>query len=461
MVTEKDDSLDGPAEPEHKLPSAADEPAQDSGSAGGVYSDITGPKSLGLALLLVVFVGFGGWAAFAPIEGAAHAPGTVTVRSYKKVIQHLEGGIVEDIRVENGDHVDAGETLLVLDSTRSRAELERAEAELAVLQAREARLLAERDGLEHIKFPSHLLEGDADTLAAVESQKQIFETGKLARQGEMEILEQRIEQLESRVEGLKALRESKLTLAQSFAEELTDTRSLLDEGFAEKTRLRELERNLASLNGEAAELLSNISSTEMQIGETRLQILQRQKEFRNEVVNQLGETQTRIKDTRERINSLRDVVTRSVVKAPVAGVVNGMNVHTIGGVISPGSPIAEIVPQTEELVIEARVSPADIDRVTEGLDATIRFSSFSYQTVPTIEARVINVAADSTVDENTGNAYYRTRLEVPPEEMESLQGLTLVPGMPAEVFISTGSRTMLQYLMKPLSNVVARSFIED
>jgi len=256
------------------------------------------------------------------------------------------------------------------------------------------------------------------------------------------------------------LQESKRDLARSYEEELSDVRSLLEEGFADKNRLRELERNAALLRGEAAELTASISSTEIQIGETRLEILQQRRQFQNEVANQLAETQTSLKDISERTRALRDVVNRTVIKAPVTGIVNGLQVHTIGGVIPAGTPVAEVVPQSEELIVEARVSPVDIDRVAVGQEANIRFSSFS-SSVPNIVGRVIHISADSFSDQNSGMTYYTARVEVTPEGLQNLGDLALIPGMPAEVFIATGSRTFLQYMIKPISNALARSFIED
>jgi len=256
------------------------------------------------------------------------------------------------------------------------------------------------------------------------------------------------------------LRESKDELAQSFSDELQDIQALLDQGFSDKTRLRAIERNYSVTKGEAAEIMATISATEVQIGETRLQILQKDRDFQNEVVTELSDTQTNLNDVTERMVALEDVVNRTVIRAPVAGIVNGMQVHTEGGVIAPGSAIAEIIPQAEELIVEARVSLNDIDRIAEGQDATIRFSSFS-GAVPTIFGKVINVSASSIVDRQTGIPYYLARVEVTPEGMAELGALTLVPGMPAEVFIATGARTFLQYSFKPFTNAMARSFIED
>ena len=416
------------------------------------------PRRVGLGIFLLVFVVFGGWAALAPLDGAAHAPGQVTVKTYKKAVQHLEGGIVGSILVQNGDVVSEGQPLLEMDKTQPLAQLEIANSQLVALQAREARLIAERDNLPAISYPAGL--SGAGAREEMASQTSIFAARKASREGSIEVLEQRIGQLESKLVGLAALKDSKETLAASFADELADTRSLLDEGFSDKARLRSVERNLATYQGEAADLSATISSTQVQIGETRMQILQLNREFQNEVVNELGDTQTRLKDAQERSTALRDIVSRTTVRAPVAGVVNGMQVHTEGGVIGPGTAIAEIVPLTEELILESRVSPLDIDRVFEGQEATIRFSSFGNRT-PTIFGNVLNLSADAIVDQNTGMSYYLARVEVTPEGMADLGDLELLPGMPAEVFIATGSRTLLQYLFKPFSNAMARSFIED
>jgi epimerase transport system membrane fusion protein len=435
-------------------PVAVEEPALD------VETGIEAPRRVGLFMVALVFGVFGIWAAAAPIEGAAHAPGTVTVRSYKKVVQHLEGGMIGDIQVQNGDYVQEGQPMLLLDDTQSRAQLEITNAQFLAYSALEARLIAERDGLADVHYPAHLLQAGATAQAEMEAQTQVFQARRTAREGGIAVLEQRIEQLRSRLNGLAAMHASKEELAASFAEELRDTRILLEQGFSDRLRLREQERNHSVLRGEAAELVSTIASTEMQIGETQLQILQTDNEFRAEVVSQLSETQTRLKDVRERMIALSHVLERTTVRAPVAGIVAGMQFHTVGGVIPPGSPIAEVVPQSDELVIEARISVGDIDRVTPGQEATIRFSSFS-SSVPTIFGTVLSVSADAMADQNTGMPYYLARVQVTPEGMQELGNLTLIPGMPAEVFINSGARTFVQYVMKPFSDALARSLIED
>jgi membrane fusion protein, epimerase transport system len=418
------------------------------------------PKRIGLLIFFLVFGVFGVWASVAPIDGAAHASGVVTVRSNKKVIQHLEGGIVRQILAQNGDVVAAGDPLMILDNTQSMAQLEIGNTQYVALKALEARLVAERDGLEQVVYPASLLHADSDAQAEIDIQNQIFEARRNALRGSVTVLEQRIEQLQSRLGGMRALRESKVELSESFAEELDEVRELLAEGFSDRNRLRELERNASRLRGEAAELTAAISSTEIEIGETRLQILQQEREFQNDVVTQLSDTQTRLRDVSERLTALRDVVSRTVITAPDSGIVNGLQIHTIGGVVNPGTPIAEIIPQADELIIEARVSPVDIDRVAVGQHTNIRFSSFS-NAVPNIDGRVIHVSADAFVDQQSGMSYYTVRIEVTPDGLAELGNLVLVPGMPAEVFISTGARTLVQYMMKPVTSALARSFIED
>jgi epimerase transport system membrane fusion protein len=419
------------------------------------------PKRVGLSIFFLVFGVFGFWAGFAPLDGAALASGVVTVESYKKVIQHLEGGIVGEILVRNGDVVAAGDPLLVLDDTQSLAQLEIANAQFVALKSREARLLAESSGSESISFATVLTQAGSDADSEMASERQIFLARKAARDGEVEVLGQREDQLASRVTGLEAVRTSKLELAASYSEELVDIRELLKEGFSDKQRLRELERSYSSFNGEAADLTASISSTQMQIGETRLQILQQDKDFLNEVVNELGEVRTRLKDSEERVVALRDIVRRTSITAPADGIVNGMQIHTIGEVVQPGVNIAEVVPQSDELIIEANVSPIDIDRVTVGQEATISFSAFSSGLVPTIYGKVIGISADSLINQTTGAPYYLARVEVTPEGMMDMGDLVLVSGMPAEVFINTGTRTFLQYIFKPFTTALSRSFIED
>ena len=422
--------------------------------------DIHKPRQIGITLLIAVFGVFGFWAAFAPLDGAAFAPGTVTVRSYKKIIQHLEGGIVSQIVARDGDLVEEGQPILILDDTQAKAELEIANTQLIGLLARESRLLAERDDLDEISYLSISNSGDQRADGQIQAQNAIFEARRAANNGRNEILTQRIVQLENQIEGMQALKETKDLLATSYAEELEDTRALLEKGFSEKTRVRELERNFAAISGDSAELASNIAASEVQIGETRLQMIQLRSDFLNEVVSELGDTQTSLNDVYERITALEDIVERTTVKAPEKGIVNGMQIHTVGGVIGAGSVIAELVPENDDLILEASINPIDIDRVAEGQDARIRFSAFGSR-APTAFGNLLSLSADAFANPNDGSSYYLARVEVDPASLDELGDLSLMPGMPAEIYINTGSRTFLQYLMKPLSNTIARSFNED
>lgn len=439
-------------------------PHTDSDANIGPFADgntsMEGAKRIGLALFSLVFGFFGLWASFAPLDGAAFAPGTVTVKSYKKTVQHLEGGIVSDIHVQNGDFVESGQPLLVLDATQPRASLEMANSEYIALKTMEARLIAERDGLDAVDYPSSLSRADDRVRGEIGAQSEIFTARKTANDGRTDILEQRVEALQNQVVGMEALREAKQILARSYLDELSDTQTLLEKGFSEKTLLRQAERNYAATSGDAADLIANIAATKVQISETQLQILQQDSEFQNEVVTQLGQVQTSLKDVNERITALRDVVSRTTIIAPDSGIVNGMQVHTVGGVIGSGAAIAEIVPESDELVLEASVNPIDIDRVSVGQEARIRFSTFGSR-APTIFGTVLTISADSMTNEMTGVPFYLARVEVNPEGMGDLGDLALMPGMPAEVYINTGSRTLLQYLFKPFSNAISRSFNED
>lgn len=433
---------------------------KDSETLDEVETSMETPKNIGLFILFLVFGVFGIWAAVAPIGGFANAPGTVTVKSYSKMVQHLEGGIVSEIRARNGDFVKAGDPLLVIDGTQSQAQAEIARGQFIALKVKEARLIAQRDSLAQVAYPSSLSRSNANVLTEMQAQNQIFQARKASRDGSIEVLEQRIEQLQSQLVGLRALREIKEELAASYSEEQVDIEELLGQGFSDKAKLRDVKRRLATYQGEAADLMASISATEVQVGETRLQILQLDREFLNDVVRELSDTQTQLKDMSERVTALEDVLSRTVVRAPDDGVVNGMQFHNVGGVIGPGTVIAEVVPQGADLIVEAQVTPADIDRVSIGLEATISFSSFASST-PKVTGTVLQLSADAITDQRTGIPYYLARVEVSPEGMEDLGDLVLLPGMPAEVFISTGSRTLLQYLFKPFSNALARSLIED
>ncbi|MDV7209605.1 HlyD family type I secretion periplasmic adaptor subunit [Azotobacter beijerinckii] len=420
-------------------------------------------SSLGFLIIFVTFGVFGTWAALAPLDSAALAPGVVMVKTYRKTIQHLEGGIVKELLVRDGDLVKAGDPLIVLDETQIRADNEVTRSQLIAAQATDARLRAERDGLPVVDFSAMIEQDTPRAREAREGETLVFKARRNSHLGEISVLEERIRQLREQINGLRKVISTKNSLERSFSTEIRELKELLAEGFVDKTRMLEQERNLDKTHAEIADHGSEIIKTQLQINETELQILQLNKDFNAEVVSQLAEVQTKVFDLQEKKSALEDRLSRIVIRSPEDGMILGMTVHTIGGVISPATPLLDIVPSVSDLVVEAKVSPNDIDRVEAGKSADIRFNSFSSNTTPVIEGRVIQVSADRLEDVKDGTPYYLARVGLTEEGVKRLGGLNLKlqPGMPADVFINTGERTMLQYLMQPATNAFARSLIEE
>lgn len=416
-------------------------------------------RRIGILILLLTFGLFGGWAALAPLDSAALATGVVTVQGYRKTVQHLEGGIIRRLQVRDGDRVAAGDLLIELDPTQASAEQESLRSQMIATRALEARLLAERDGLADVNFGSSSAEPREQEARANEAR--IFSARRTARLGEEEVLNKRVVQLEEQARGIRAVIAGKQALAASYREEITDLRALLKDGYVDKLRLREQERNLAQLDSDVAELRSEAARVELQAGETRLQIIQLQKDFAREVADKLAEAQTLLFELRERLAAAEDRLRRTRILAPEAGMVMGLSVHTVGGVIGPGTPLLDIVPADEPLVIDVQISPLDIDRVQIGKRAEVRFSAFSSSITPVIEGSLTRISADRLINEQSGAPYYLGRVELTEKGRRDLGELMLVPGMPAEVLLNTGERTLLNYLVQPATNALARSMIED
>lgn len=417
-------------------------------------------RRIGYAVLFVTFGLFGSWATFAPLNSAALAPGVVTVKSYRKTVQHLEGGIIKAIYVRDGDQVQAGDVLLELDGTQTLAELEMVRSQLIAAVALNARLTAERDGLETVEFKQDS-SADQRVFEAQQNEMQVFQARRAARLGETGVLQKRVVQLDEQIRGIQAVIAGKQKESGFYDEEVGDLSALLKEGFVDKQRLREQQRNSVRLLSEIAELRSSITGARLQIGETELQIMQLNKDFISEVVTQQSEVQTNIFDLNERFSAISERAQRIRVRAPEAGMVLGMQVHTVGGVIAPGTPLLDLVPASEDLVVDAQISPIDIDRIGVGKLTDIRFSAFKSASTPVIEGRLAQISADRLVNEQTGVPYYLGRVELTEKGRQALGDLSLVPGMPAEVLINTGERTLLNYLVQPATNAFARSLIED
>lgn len=422
---------------------------------------------IGFVIILVVFFGFGTWAAVAPISSAAHAQGKVRVENNRKTVQHLQGGIVKSVLVRDGDYVEKGQVLMVLDDTQAKAQLEVIQGQYILSRAREARLIAQRDQLESVVFPQDLedLKNDSRVLEAMEVQRQIFQVRKESYENELALYAQQAEQLESQLTGLDAQRKSRERLVHSYSTQLKDLKSLEAKGFAERGRAREIYREVAQSRGELGELLASIASTKSEVVASKLQSLQLQKELQREVASEVDELQERLFQLVEQRQALVDTLARTQIRSPQSGTVLELAVHTVGAVIGEGETLMDIVPEGVRLIIEARVSPVDIDRVAIGQIVDVRFSAFKMRETPRIDGKLITLSADSILDPNdsTQTPYYLAIIELTDEGLQHLQGndLKLIAGMPAEVFVKTGERTLFQYLSDPLVNTVARSFIEE
>ena len=431
------------------------------------FADDRPIRNLGYLIVILVFVFFGGWSFLAPLGSAALAPGSVTVEMYRKTVQHLEGGIVKAIHVRDGDTISKGQVLIELEDTSSRAQLETLRGQLYSALAREARLIAERDGKSTVTYPADLINAGATTDPRAQEdirvQNQSFSVRKRSRAGEIGILKEQRQQLQAKIEGIKAQRTSRSNLSDSLNKELLDFRAMLKEGYVEKQKVSELERRLAQSEGDRGDFIANISSAQTQISEIELKILQIDKDFQREVIEELSKVQSDLSELHEKTQWLDDTVTRTVITAPESGMVLGLTVHTLGAVIPPGGRLLDIVPQQEKLIIEAQVSPSDIDKVHSGQICEIRFSAFKAAKTPKVSGRLTTLSADRLTDEQNRTGYYLARVEVDKDGLEELhqRGLILLPGMPAEVLINTGDRTFFQYLIQPLSNIFARSLIED
>ena len=420
-----------------------------------------GIRRIGMTIVFVMFGVFGIWAAFAPLGNAVYGTGVVTVQTYRKTVQHLEGGIVKELLARDGDTVHKGDPLIVLDEAQLSAEYESTRNQLISAKAKEARLRAERDELPTI--PALIISGTDSQRAkeAIDGEAQVFKARHNSRLGEISVQQERVSQLKQQIQGLKDMIRSKLSLGKSYIGEITELKELLAQGFVDKQRLLEQERKLDMLKSEVADHESNITKTRLQINETELQIVQLNKDFSSDVVKELSEVQAQVFDLQEKAAALEDRLSRIVIRAPEDGMVLDMKVHTIGGVIGPGTALLDIVPESSELVIEARVSTNDIDRIALGKLTDIRFNAFNRATTPVIQGQVTRISADRLTDEKSGDPYYLVRVKITDEGLKRLADNKLQPGMPAEVLINAGDRTMLQYLMKPARNVFAKSMIEE
>ncbi|MBN9670693.1 HlyD family type I secretion periplasmic adaptor subunit [Roseibium aggregatum] len=410
-----------------------------------------------LVLAIFVVAGIGGWAALTEISGAVVSSGTVVVESSTKQVQHREGGIVREIRVKNGDVVKAGDLLISLDDTVTRANLAVITKQLRELTAQEYRLEAERDDVRAIQWPQER----AAQLGDIErGQQMLLEARQNSKDGRKNQLEEQIRQYNQQTLGLEAQVTAKVSEISLIKEELSDLDNLLDKQLVSKSRVTALKRERARLEGEYGDLIAQIARTREAISERRIQILQIEETYRAEVLENLQDVRSRIAQLEEQQIAAEDELTRVDILAPRNGYVHQLSVHTIGGVIAPGETVMQVVPKEDKLIVETQVRPVDIDQMAPGQTARVRFPSFDQRTTPELNAELLTVSADLTKDERTGTSFYVARLSIDDQEFAKLGDKELVPGMPVETFMQTGDRTVLSYLMKPIVDQVAHAMRE-
>lgn len=439
--------------------------APGAGAPGGKdpYSS-RGPVLLGLFSLLLLVGGFGAWGAFANLSSAVVASGKLEVETKQQVVEHIDGGVVGQILVRDGDKVEAGQLLLRFDDTLMRNEQKSLRAQYWELVARAARLKAEQQEREAIVFPAELIEqgeGDGEITDIIEGQLGLFEARRRSFSDQVDQLHERQRQIAQQVGGAEAQVEASRRQLALIEQELVGQQKLYDQGLAQLNRLLALQREEASLQGEVGRLTASIAEARGRTAEIEIQILNLSSARQEESITQLRDIQYQQNQVREQLASVEERLTRLDVRAPIGGVVTGSTVFAVRSVVSPGEPILYIVPQDVELVVEAQVETIFIDQVWAGQPATLRFSAFSSRTTPELEGHVVKVSPDAFQDERTGRTYYTATLKPDEGEIDKLEGLTLVPGMPVEGYIKAGDRTPLSYLVKPFADYFNRAMIEE
>jgi HlyD family secretion protein len=418
---------------------------------------------VGVSAVVLLAGGVGGWANTTELAGAVIAPGQLVVNDAVKKVQHPTGGVVGELRVHEGDHVKAGDVVVRLDETQTRANLQIVLKSLDEIAARQAREEAERDAAQKIAFPTDLLArmSDPDVAHVVEGEHKLFEIRRAARAGQKAQLSEQIAQSQEQIEGFNKQVVGKAREIDWIQQELKGVRELWQKKLVQFTRLTTLERDAAKLEGERGSLMASIAQAKGKIAETELRILQVDEDMRSEVGKDLAEIRAKRSELVEKRVAAEDQLKRVDIRAPQDGFVHELAVHTVGGVITPqGEPLMLIVPEDDKLVVEAKVQPQDIDQLHLGQTAVLRFSAFSQRTTPELNGSVTMVSADVSVDEKTQKSWYTIRVGVPAEELSRLGNVKLVPGMPVETFVQTSSRTVMSYLIKPMHDQITKAFRE-
>ncbi len=408
---------------------------------------------LGLWILALGFGGFMAWAIFAPVDEGVPASGIVSVESKRKRIDHLTGGIVEKIPVRDGQKVKQGDPLIVLNEAQAKASLNAAESQWRVAAVTAARLNAERTGAKAIQFPEDLnTVPAAAALSALKlAQEELFRARRKALEGELAILRESVRGLEEQIRSLDELTTRREQQIKLFNEQLEAFRKLFAQNFVSRVQLIEIERQLAEVQTKQSEDYANIAAVKARLAEFRMRGAQREIDFRKEVESQLADVQKEAAIAKERLVATRDVHERLILRAPVSGIVVDSAIHTIGGIIKPGERIMDIVPEGDELIVEAQMPTQYIDRVIKGLPADVHFDAYlNLIKQPVVTGKIVSVSADALVEQRSGAPYYSVRVSVPGTELKKLGDFKIQPGMQTTVMIKTGERSMLSYLMRPL-----------
>ncbi|MCP4182826.1 MAG: HlyD family type I secretion periplasmic adaptor subunit [Hyphomicrobiales bacterium] len=421
------------------------------------------PLLVGVFIFILLFCGIGGWAYFAKLSGAVVAHGIVVVTSKPKTIQHLDGGIVSKILVEDGSLVEEDELLISLDDRLLRINLELNSSKLREYTARKARLIAERDNQYTIVWDDHLLNMlEIDTNETIKlAQKNLFDARKKTRRGQVTQLEEKIIQLISRIKGASSQLNSIDAQIKFIELELKGLRSLKSKKMIPDSRLYEFEREKEKLLNQKAGVESSLDISENQINEISAQVAQIELEFRQSVLTDLGLIDLEINDVAQQIYAILEKLKRVHVRAPVSGLVHELRIFTIGGVISPGASIMQIIPHDDADEVEIKVEPQSIDELAPGQLSTLRFTAFNQKTTPELFGQIKTISANSIEDPQTGIPYFKVNIMIPPDQISRLKGQKLIPGMPVEAFIKTRERTVLNYLLKPLLDQIQHSFREE
>jgi HlyD family type I secretion membrane fusion protein len=410
---------------------------------------------LGLALI----GGCGGWAVHAQLTGAVMAQGKVAVRKQVKLIQHRDGGIVSEIRVTNGDAVNAGDVLVMLDETQTKAELGVLKGQRAELEGRRARHLAERDGAAAIKFDSQF-ESDSLTAEIARGEIRLFNENRAVREARREQLSLQIAQFEDQVRGLLAQQEANGSERKMIHDDIERLTPLYNKGFIEIGKIRTMERDLIKVDGLKGEIDANIARVKGQISESRIKIIEFDQQARSDGQRDLRDVDGKLSELQDRIVASLDRLSRMVIRSPIAGTVNELAVNSVNGVISPKETLMSIVPENADLVVEAKLSPTDIDQAIAGQSARLRFSAFNQRTTPEVLGTVETIGAAATLEQATGQTYYLSTIAIAGGQRQ-VAGKPIVPGMPVEVFLTTGDRSALSYLIKPFTDQMMKSFREE